>query len=434
MTIADPGDLLAWLPAPGTGPGTLWLRRGDGMVGIGQLIRREFTDMAEADAWWRDLSARIDHHVVPDPGIGGDVDLGTLSGIGPLAFGSFTFDPNNTERRSVLVVPEIIIGRRQGVSWLTRIGSADTSAELPPRTAGAPQPPGAISYSDGALSGPSWEAVVGQVVTRIQDGDLDKVVLAKDLWAETEEPIDPRWVLTRLAASYAQCWTFQVDDMVGASPEMLIRREDGLATSRVLAGTIRRTSSEAADLQLAAALSTSSKDLAEHEYAVASVARALAPYCTGMNVPDVPYVLTLPNVLHLASDVTAVARGDASALAMAGALHPSAAVCGTPTAAARAMIAELEELDRGRYSGPVGWVDAAGDGEWAIALRCGRLAGNRAQLFAGCGIVAGSEPASELAETWAKLVPMRDALESDPCDALGSDSSNVLEGDPSPRG
>ncbi|WP_245630525.1 isochorismate synthase [Granulicoccus phenolivorans] len=433
VAIADPGDLLAWLPAAGRDSagsdsggsdsggsdsggsdsgvgGTLWLRRGDGMVGIGRLIRREFIDMAEADRWWRALSDRLDHHVVPDPDSG--VDLAALPGIGPLAFGSFTFDPGNTERSSVLVVPEIIIGRRQGVSWITRIGSTDTGTDLPPRTVEAPRPPGEIRYSDGALSGPAWEGVVAQAVARIQGGELAKVVLAKDLWAEAEGPIDPRWALTRLAAAYQQCWTFQVDDMIGASPEMLIRREEGLATSRVLAGTIRRTSSEAADLQLAAALSTSSKDLAEHEYAVASVARALAPYCTGMNVPDVPYVLTLPNVLHLASDVTAVARGDASALAMAGALHPSAAVCGTPTEAARAMIAELEHLDRGRYSGPVGWVDAAGDGEWAIALRCGRLEGNRAQLFAGCGIVAESEPEAELSETVAKLVPMRDALES----------------------
>jgi menaquinone-specific isochorismate synthase len=183
--------------------------------------------------------------------------------------------------------------------------------------------------------------------------------------------------------------------------------------SRVLAGTIRRTGDDNRDLNLAAALAKSSKDLQEHEYAVASVARALAPFCSGMNVPESPYILGLPNVLHLATDVTGVADRGVSALALAAALHPSAAVCGTPTDRARAVIAELEHLDRERYAGPVGWLDAAGNGEWAIALRCGLVSETdprQIRLFAGCGIVAGSDPAAELAESVAKLVPMRDAL------------------------
>jgi menaquinone-specific isochorismate synthase len=132
-----------------------------------------------------------------------------------------------------------------------------------------------------------------------------------------------------------------------------------------------------------------------------------------MNVPETPYVLELPNVLHLATDVTAVADPGSSSLALAAALHPSAAVCGTPTDVARATIAELEHLDRERYAGPVGWIDASGDGEWAIALRCGQICETdprQIRLFAGCGIVAGSEAEAELAESNAKLVPMRDAL------------------------
>ncbi len=146
---------------------------------------------------------------------------------------------------------------------------------------------------------------------------------------------------------------------------------------------------------------------------MASVAEALAPFCSGMHVPDAPYVLELPNVLHLATDIAAVADHGTSALRLAAALHPSAAVCGTPTEQARAMIAELERMDRGRYAGPVGWIDAHGDGEWGIALRCGQLDETdprQIRLFAGCGIVAGSDPAAELAEAAAKLVPMRDAL------------------------
>jgi menaquinone-specific isochorismate synthase len=206
-----------------------------------------------------------------------------------------------------------------------------------------------------------------------------------------------------------------VDGLLGATPEMLVRREKGLVTSRVLAGTIRRTGDDDRDLALAGSLARSSKDLEEHEYAVRSVADALDPYCSGMNVPETPFVLHLPNVMHLATDVTGVLRsgGDASSLGLAAALHPSAAVCGTPTAAAAAMISELEGMDRGRYAGPVGWMDASGDGEWGIALRCAQVDpqdGRRLRLFAGCGIVAGSDPEAELAESTAKLVPMRDAL------------------------
>jgi menaquinone-specific isochorismate synthase len=168
----------------------------------------------------------------------------------------------------------------------------------------------------------------------------------------------------------------------------------------------------------AAQLARSSKDLEEHELAVVSVADALEPFCTSLNVPEQPFVLHLPNVMHLASDVTGVlarpAEGAApSALALAAALHPSAAVCGTPTTAARELIREIEGMDRGRYAGPVGWMGADGDGEWGIALRSARLDDqdpHRARLFAGCGVVAASDPTAELAESEAKLIPMRWSL------------------------
>ena len=131
-------------------------------------------------------------------------------------------------------------------------------------------------------------------------------MLARDLLAELAEPLDVRWPLRALAERYPSCWTFHVDGLFGATPEMLVRRERGLVTSRVLAGTIRRTGDDAHDLALAATLARSSKDLEEHEYAVRSVADALAPYCSVMNVPEAPFVLHLPNVMHLATDVTGV--------------------------------------------------------------------------------------------------------------------------------
>jgi len=219
-----------------------------------------------------------------------------------------------------------------------------------------------------------------------------------------------RWPLGRLAETYPMCWTFHVDGLFGATPEMLVRRERGLVTSRVLAGTIRRTGHDERDLALAATLARSSKDLEEHEYAVRSVAEALAPHCTSMNVPEAPFVLHLPNVMHLATDVAGVARDASTSLELAEALHPSAAVGGTPTEVATRLIGEIEGMDRGRYAGPVGWMDGAGDGEWGIALRSAEVDSRTVRLFAGCGIVASSDPAAELAEAQAKFVPVRDAI------------------------
>ncbi len=273
-----------------------------------------------------------------------------------------------------------------------------------------------MTFSDGAMSGTAWETVVAEAVRRINAGELEKVVLARDLVATAAEDIDVRWPLRRLAESYPTCWTFHVDGLFGATPEMLVRRERGLVTSRVLAGTIRRTGDDERDLALAATLARSSKDLEEHEYAVRSVADALAPHCTSMNVPEAPFVLHLPNVMHLATDVAGVTHETddsdhpVSSLGLAEALHPSAAVGGTPTDRARELITEIEVMDRGRYAGPVGWMDASGDGEWGIGLRSAELDGARVRLFAGCGIVADSDPEAELAEAQAKFVPVRDAL------------------------
>jgi menaquinone-specific isochorismate synthase len=391
--IADPGPLSAYLPADQ--PWTAWIRRGEGLIGIGEAFRYDTDSIHAADAWWADLSRTIAHTA--------DVERGY--GVGPVAFGSFAFDPATSEARSVLVVPRLVIGRRAGAGWVTAIGAPDVLPE-PTSRRGLPE----IRWGDGRLDPDQWQQAVATAVARIRSGALGKVVLARDVSGTADADIDVREVLARLVDGYPSTWGFHVDGLVGATPELLVRRERGLATSRVLAGTIRRQGDESAEQALAQALAESSKDLAEHEYAVASVADALAPYCSGMNVPDQPYVLKLPNVMHLASDVTGVCRNGASSLAIAEALHPSAAVCGTPTTSALALIRELEHLDRGRYAGPVGWIDSSGDGEWGIALRCGRIQGRTAQLFAGCGIVADSDPVAELAETKAKLIPMRDAL------------------------
>ncbi len=360
----------------------------------------------EADQAWRTAMA---HAVVRD-----EVHL---PGTGPVAFGSFAF-ADDSPAGGALVVPRVVVGRRGDDAWLTTIevGAVAAPVELTPSE--PPPSPGHVDLRPGGQDETQWQAAVAAAVDDIRAGKLDKVVLARDVIARTSAPLDPRWVLHRLSAEYPSCWTFAVDGLVGATPELLVRSEKGLVTSRVLAGTIRRTGDDDADLAHAALLAHSSKDLEEHEYAVASLTRAIEPFCSSTNVPETPFVLHLPNVLHLATDVTGVLSGDGpSSLTLAAALHPTAAVAGTPTPKAVALLAALERMDRGRYAGPVGWLGADGDGEWGIGLRSAELDPtdpHRLRLFAGCGIVAASVPQAELAESEAKLEPMRHALASTP--------------------
>lgn len=396
VPIDDPGPLLALLPRDEP---LAWVHHTDGIVGWGRAtaVAPSGKDrFADADRWWRDLASRA---VVRDEA--------RVPGSGLVAFGSFAFadDPG----ASVLTVPEVIVGSRGNVHWVTTIGSGALTGP-PTLREREPVRPADVTFSDGTMPGAEWERVVADAVQRIQGGELDKVVLARDLVAESATPLDVRWPLQRLAERYAACWTFHVDGLFGATPEMLVRRERGLVTSRVLAGTIRRTGDDAHDLALAASLARSSKDLEEHEYAVRSVAEALAPHCSSMNVPESPFVLHLPNVMHLATDVAGVIDDATSSIGLAAALHPSAAVGGTPTSSAVELIAQIEGMDRDRYAGPVGWIDGHGDGEWGIALRSASIDGETVRLYAGCGIVADSDPSAELAESQAKLIPVRDAL------------------------
>lgn len=400
VAIDDPGPLERFLPE--SGPCSAFLRRGEGFIAIGEVARFETDRPEAADVWWDEISDQIDH----------DSEMLGEYGTGPIAVGSFTFDPDRSEERSVLTVPEVILGRRGGLAWMTKLGTARRDAALPSLGAAVTPPRGIVS-TGGSMVDDLWTDIVGEVVGLIRRGGIHKVVLARDLIARAEEPLDLRHTLRELMASYPMTWAYLVDGMIGATPELLVRREGGLVTSRVLAGTVWSDDDAADPLRLATRLAGSQKDISEHEFAVESVAHALAPYCNAMNVPEAPSVLKLPNVMHLATDITGVVDGDSSALMLAAALHPSAAVCGTPTHLALDVIAELESLDRGRYAGPVGWVDMAGDGEWAIALRGGYVRSetpHEIQLFAGAGIVADSSPESELAETGAKFVPMLQAL------------------------
>ncbi len=415
-TVVLPEDLAAkplLSMLPKSSPSTTWVHDAPGsdtgLIAWGEAARCEVSGrerFSRAQRWWVDWLADAEI----------DDELG-VPGSGPVAFASFAFDPNPGS--SVVLVPSTIIGRRNGLTWLTVTSTSGrevrriieaTMAQLRHPTV-VPSAPVDLVYGDGAQSISRWQQAVTESVRRIDAGELDKVVLARDVVARSAEPIDTRFVLNQLAKRYPSCWTFSVDGLIGATPEMLVRRIGDTVTSRVLAGTVRRSSDASSDASLAESLLESAKDHAEHAYAVQSVAHALSAHCTDLDVPTNPRLLRLANVQHLATDVTGVLADGASVLGLAASLHPTAAVCGTPTERALATIRELEGMDRGRYAGPVGWMDSHGDGEFGIALRCASVENDhQLRLFAGCGLVSGSTAEAELAESAAKLVPMRDAL------------------------
>ena len=394
---SQPVDLVGTLlhRLPHAGDALAWVRDGSGLVGWGEAARLEVTGadrFTVARDWWRDLVA----HAEVDDEVG-------VRGSGPVAFGSFAF---RDDEPSVLVVPEVVLGRSDGRTWLTTVGE-------PPRLASPEpvRPTRGLRYAHGELSVTDFRAAVEAAVERIDAGELEKVVLAHDLLAVAEHDIDVRAVLAGLAAGNPDCWTFAVDGLVGATPELLVSRTGDRVFSRVLAGTTSRGGNAAADVARVDALMHSAKDLAEHRFAVESLVASLAPHVRDLVVPPEPVPLELSNVTHLATDVVATLGDGSDVLDLLAAVHPTAAVGGTPSDVALGVLAELEPMNRGRYTGPVGWVDARGDGEWGIALRCAQLDGPTARLFAGGGIVAGSDPDDEVLEAQAKLLPMREALE-----------------------
>ncbi len=471
IPIADPGDLVAALPEPAA---LAWIRHGDGLVGWGEAARITLPAgedrFTAGEKWLRELfdGANVDDQV-------------GVPGSGPVAFGSFTFDSasdgsvlvvpstiiGRREGQSWLTMigQQTFLPEEDGQAnaaqprpggalkpngaWhldlplshngsrlsqygtrlsrngtrVSRNGTRLSRSGTRVSRNGAPYPndpvaaPSVVRWSDGSLAAPDWELAVAAAVGRIRAGELRKVVLARDLYANGSADIDPRLLLHRLATRYPDCYTFACAGLVGATPELLIRRQDTDISSLVLAGTAPRGRDAAEDAAFGASLLSSAKDTEEHEYAVAGVRTALARLCDELVVDSRPSLLRLANVQHLATGITGrLAPGtdgnEHSVLALAAALHPTGAVCGTPTETAMELIRELEGMDRGRYAGPLGWIDARGNGEWGIALRCAEIDGRRARLFAGCGIVAGSDPEAELAEAQAKFSVVQFALES----------------------
>ncbi|HHU39324.1 MAG TPA: isochorismate synthase [Propionibacterium sp.] len=329
------------------------------------------------------------------------------SGSNPVAYATVAF-ADDSAAHSVLIVPELVGRWAHGVLTVEPTPGTASAATLPDPT--SPCEFDELDLLPGRLTRQRYRNAVAAAIERIRSGEVEKVVIARDLVATSPEPLDLSALLARLQASNTASWTFHVDGMVGSSPEMLVATRGTRVRSQVLAGSAPVTGDVHLDDVTATRLAASAKDHTEHVYAARSVAERLA------SVADVttrdPQVIRLPRIMHLATDIGGTLRGPHSPLALAGIVHPSAAVCGTPTEVAFDVIAELEGFDRGRYAGPVGWLDARGDGEFVIALRCGQVDpdGTSIRLFAGGGIVTGSVPTDELAETARKFLPMYEAL------------------------
>lgn len=389
MALGRPAHVLANLPSRG---GFLWWRRGDGFAARG----------AAAAIAVPDGEGRFERAAGELAAFFAAAGAGSAGAPAPLAVGSFAFDP--AAGGSLLVVPEVVVRR----DTLTLLGDAE-----PPPVAHEPRPPRPADrarYAGAEVSEVAWLEGVASAVDAIAAGRLEKVVLARDQLVWSRTPFDEAAVAARLIERFPDCWTFACGGLVGASPELLVRKQGASVESLVLAGSARRGRDDAEDRELGLAMLASEKEREEHALAVDSVVDALAPLCAPLEVDSPPSLLKLANVQHLATRVRGSLRDPLSVLDVVGALHPTAAVCGVPRARALELIRRVEGGVRDRYAGPVGWVDANGDGEWAIALRCAQIEGARARLFAGAGIVAGSVAEDELEETRLKLRAMQAAL------------------------
>ena len=377
--VDRPADLLTSF-AP---DGFAWLADGSGFVtsGVAARVRAGDVDRVLAGIEVDDPVAR--------------------AGTGAIAVSALRF---RGAAAGELVIPASVTGvDAGGQAWRTQIGSTSAS----PRTLDATPAPTRFSV-EGRVSRAEWTSQVHTILDAVRAGDLDKAVLAREVVVHADEPFDARVVVDRLRATQGGCVVFAADGLVGATPELLVRRQGANVMSRPMAGTIPRGATDAGDSAAEAALATSVKDGHEHRLVVDAVVDSLR--AGGVDVTTVrgPDVARLATVSHLATTIagTVEPRSASSALELALRLHPTPAVGGAPHDAALAVLEDLETFDRGRYAGPVGWVDAHGDGEWAVALRCAELEGSTARLVAGAGVVAGSDPDAEWAETQAKLEPM----------------------------
>lgn len=373
----------------------------------------------------------------------------------PLAFGSFAFDAtrggwlkipaisliladnrlflyrSSRKKERLTTAPvmptgigETDVNLAQGYSFGSVLGTAqhdETKTAQETEEAHNSNTPDKMGVKTLSLTAAEWQAAVQQAIEIIRNSEIEKIVLAREDIVASGINADPISVLATLETEYQSCWRYWLGDLIGASPEMLTQIIDGQLLCRVLAGTCVRGEE--------AALIASAKEQIEHAYAVKSAYRSLKPLLREIEKPSNPFLLRLPTLSHLATDLS-VKNPRISSLEAVAVLHPTAAVCGTPKAKVEQLIPELEKIDRGHYAGPIGWIDSQGQGEWAIALRCAQIVdanqstldgnsqhdsgvngtGYQYRLLAGAGIVADSIPEKEYEETNTKMYPLRNAI------------------------
>jgi menaquinone-specific isochorismate synthase len=399
VALPDAPDLLAVAGERGL----LWRDEHGGIAGAGEAFRLDFPGgLADELAVCRAGEALRDVAVKDEVG---------LPGCGPLAIGALPFD---RKAAGYLVVPRRIVGRDGEKAWLTTVDPAGESpfADNPARlVATPPEPPDQFNLTP-SLPHSEWKALIAATVERIAAREFEKVVLARRIDIEANRPFVISDVLARLVALYPSCMIFSVDGFIGASPELLIGRRGDQVTSHPLAGTVARSGDAHSDEALVAGLMASPKARGEHQVVVDMLRKALSPVCAHLDVPETPSILGLRNVSHLATRITGRLRPSTpeTALDLVARVHPTPAVGGDPRDVALPYLQTVEGFDRGRYAGPVGWVDARGDGAWAVAIRSAEVDGSQARIFAGNGVVSGSDPADELAETQLKLQALLAAL------------------------
>lgn len=378
--------------------GVVFEKGADGLAGRGEALRIEIPHLD------REQLDRVQQTLAD---IASDDEL-RRPGSGPVAFATLPFDPTAA---AAFVVPEVVVGRAaDGTRWLTTVGAADAAEpDLLAVPSGEARPSrfevAAVQDVD------AWMQTVADATGRIAAGDLDKVVLAREVRVTGDVALPRRALLDRLRRAFPGCFTFAVGELVGASPELLVSRAGDTVRAHPMAGTTPRGGDPTTDARLAAGLLASTKDREEHQITIDMVWETLLPFSSYVDSEPEPTIVAVANVQHLATLVEGrLSHPPASVLELVAALHPTPAVAGWPLAPALRFIAEHEGIDRDRYAGAVGWVDGAGNGTWAVAIRSAIVEGRTARLFAGVGVVADSDPLAELAETEAKFQAVLSAI------------------------
>ena len=376
---------------------------------------------AELDGRWRALSGRAlaDSPDTPD----------APAGAGLVAVAGFAFADKGAHSpqwrgfaAASLTIPEAWFARRAGSVWLTcniAVSAGDDPQSALQRLqerldALVEQPlplldPAPVGKFDvhSPMPPSHYEEAVSRAIDRIRAGELEKIVLAREVQVRAPQPHDPAAVFDVLRGGFPECFVYAVGredaSFVGATPELLVRKEGMRASTVALAGSIRRSADPAVDTHLGESLLSSGKNRHENLVVAQRIAEALAPFAVWVTAAEEPALVKVANIQHLAVPIRAQLRDGAGALVLAGALHPTPAVGGEPGIVAGRLIPALEGLDRGWYAGALGWTDTNGDGEFCVTLRCALLRGELASCYAGCGIMADSDPAAELAETEVKL-------------------------------